>query len=452
MHCVRRVVPAPGRQRLLGMKRIVLSILVGVANANLFAATNSIVLTPALINQFAEEMRAHHPALAAARARTNAAVAGIGAVSTWDDPMLKLGAMASEERMRRDDGDIIYGIEQKLPLFGKAKAARAVATTELGIQLANESYQFQILRRELAKAVFQAALAERIVAIGEQDFAWVDLMTSTTEERYRSSVGRLTDVLQMQNERSKRAEQLETDRQNLAHARFVLNRMLGRELDSPWPSLELPEVSDAIAFSPSLVTYALRNEPKLRVMRAQIKQADASVDAARRSRFPEISAGIESRNYSGNAEWRQAEFALSFSLPFVNRSKYRAEVQRETAKREAAEFDARDYEQSIREEVHGLTIKINAARREAVLYRDQIIPRSEQALASAQAMLESSSGMVRDALEARRMLLEGRLMYARAVTEQYQMLSELVLCCGVGDLEALQMLKNNEPVAPLPKN
>ena len=40
------------------------------------------------------------------------------------------------------------------------------------------------------------------------------------------------------------------------------------------------------------------------------------------------------------------------------------------------------------------------------------------------------------------MLLEGKLMYARAVAEQYEMLSELVLCCGLGDLEALQMLNN----------
>jgi hypothetical protein len=43
-------------------------------------------------------------------------------------------------------------------------------------------------------------------------------------------------------------------------------------------------------------------------------------------------------------------------------------------------------------------------------------------------------------LDARRMLLEGRLMHARAVAEQYQMLSELVLCCGLGDMEALQMI------------
>jgi hypothetical protein len=48
--------------------------------------------------------------------------------------------------------------------------------------------------------------------------------------------------------------------------------------------------------------------------------------------------------------------------------------------------------------------------------------------------------MFRDLLDARRMLLDGRLMYVRAVSEQYQVLSDLVLCCGLGDLEALQMI------------
>jgi outer membrane protein TolC len=75
------------------------------------------------------------------------------------------------------------------------------------------------------------------------------------------------------------------------------------------------------------------------------------------------------------------------------------------------------------------------------LYRDEIIPRSEQALASAQAEWETGRGLFRDVLEAHRMLLDARLMEARAVSEQWQMLSELVLCCGLGDLEALLLLE-----------
>jgi hypothetical protein len=101
--------------------------------------------------------------------------------------------------------------------------------------------------------------------------------------------------------------------------------------------------------------------------------------------------------------------------------------------------------------VHQLTVKIDAARREAVLYRDQIIPRSQSALDSARSGWEANCNTFRDVLDARRMLLEGRLMQARAVAEQYQMLSELVLCCGLGDMEALQMIGAQPEVSPAEK-
>ena len=102
----------------------------------------------------------------------------------------------------------------------------------------------------------------------------------------------------------------------------------------------------------------------------------------------------------------------------------------------------------MREEVHQLTVKIDAARREALLYREQIIPRSQSALDSARSGWESNRSTFRDVLDARRMLLDGRLMYTRAVAEQYQMLSELVLCCGLGDMESLQMIGAQPEIAP----
>ena len=87
-----------------------------------------------------------------------------------------------------------------------------------------------------------------------------------------------------------------------------------------------------------------------------------------------------------------------------------------------------------------MTVRIDAARREALLYREQIIPRSEQALASARAAWENGRGPFRDLLDARRMLLDAHLMHARAVAGQYQQMSELVLACGLDSLEALETL------------
>lgn len=396
-------------------------------------------VTPEWVNQFTDELATNHPALHAARARTNAAAAGVQAVRTWEDPVVSIGGMAAERMMRREDGDLSYGVEQMLPLFSKPRAMRGMASAELAVEVSNEDYQFQTLRSEFAKALFRAALADETIAIEEQDLAWLDVTTKVVEEGYRSGSTRLMDVLTLQNEQSKRTEQLKTERDNRSHSIFTVNRLLNRQLSSNWPALRLPSVAGEVVYSERLTSYALKYEPKLKVMRAQIRQAESAVTVARKERWPEVNVGLQNRNYTGNGELRQTEFMLGFSIPFGNSSKYRAAIRREDEKRKAAEFDATDYQQAVREDVHMLTVKIDAARREALLYRDQIIPRSEQALASAEAMFQSG-GMLRDVLDARRMLLEGRLMYARAVAEQYEMLSELVLCCGLGDLEALQMI------------
>ena len=404
------------------------------------AETNSLTLTPVVVNQFAEEMRTNHPALLAAAARTNAAGAGINAVRTWEDPMIRLGAMAGDEMMRREDGDLMYGAEQKLPLWGKPERARRVARAELEVVTADADYRFQFLRSEFAKALFHTALAERVVVIGEQDLAFVQTMTETLDAKYRAGSATQVELLQVQNERAKRTTQLENDRGKLAHDWVALNRFLNRPLTNSWPALELPSIGAPVVYNERLVDFASKYEPKLRMMREQVRQAEAVVDATRRSRLPEVSLGLESRNYSGDGEWRQAEFALNFSLPLFNAKKYRADIRRDEAKVKSTEFEVADYELSVREEIHNLTVKIDAARREALLYRDEVLPRSESALESARASWESGRGTFRDVLDARRMLLDARLMFARAVSEQYQMLSELVLCCGLGDLEALEML------------
>jgi outer membrane protein TolC len=412
------------------------------------SATNVIRVTPAYVNELAEEMRGKHPALQAAWARTNAAAANVGTVRTWEDPMARLGGMVAREDMRASEGDVMYGVEQKLPLFGKPNLARQVARAELSTEAANAEYQFQVLRRELAKAVFRTALVDEVVVIGQQDLAWLDTITRTMEGKYRAGEASLVEVLQLQNERSKQATQLETERDRLTHERVSLNRMLNRSLLSPWPTLELPALAGQVRYSQKLVDFAMKYEPKIEMLRRQIKQAEATVAATRRQRLPDISAGLEARNYTGDGSFRQGILLFSMNVPWVNAGKYRSEIQRDEAKLKATELDLVDYELSVREEVHMLTVKIDAARREAVLYRDQIIPRSQTALDSARSGWEANRGTFRDVLDARRMLLDGRLMRARAVAEQYQMLSELVLCCGLGDMEALQMIGAQPEVSP----
>ncbi|MBI4326643.1 MAG: TolC family protein [Chloroflexi bacterium] len=418
------------------------------------AAANVVRITPTFVAQLAEEARTNNPALRAAAARVEAAQANSKAVRVWEDPMFMVGTVAASRSMRQDEGDVVYGVEQKLPLFRKPQLAKGVADAEAVTQKAALDYQFQMLRLEIARQLFKTALAGRTAGISQEDLDWLQTLVAATEERYRAGAGAQTDVLRMQNERSKRAQQLQTDLQQLEFERKMLNRLLNRDLAAPWPPLQLPSVAGPVFYNQRLINLTSQYEARLKVMRQEVKQAAAVAAQTRRQRWPDISLGAQGRQYSGTGDLREGMFTVTLNLPWVNAQKYRRDIERDEARLRAARLEVADYELFVPTEARRLTVQIDAARREAVLYRDEIIPRSELALASARSAWTANRGLFLDMMEARRMLLEARLGYARAVAQQYQMLSELALCCGVADLEALQMLgvqpdpaapKNNQP-------
>jgi outer membrane protein TolC len=404
--------------------------------------TNAVLLTPERLSEFAEEMRTNHPALRAVEARREAAVHATNAVRTWEDPQFKFGGFAasSEGVSLSEEGDLLYGLEQKLPLFGKARAARTAAATETAVEEARLVFQFQQLRRDLAKALYRKALADRVIELMAEDLVWVEAMVNTAVERYQAGTGTQFDVLRLQNEQARRGQQLRTEQLRKEHDEVALNRFLHRELRLSWPRLLLPPPAGALVYTSKLEEYAVRHEPKINLMEREIHQAEAAVAAARKARWPDVSTSIEGRQYSGDGGFREGAFTLTLTLPWVNRRGYSSDVARQQARLRATEFDASDYRLGVREEFHQVTVRIDAARREALLYADDIVPRSRLALENTHVNWQAGRGLLSDVLEARRMLVEGELANARAVTEQYQALAELVLCCGLGDLEALQNL------------
>jgi len=216
--------------------------------------------------------------------------------------------------------------------------------------------------------------------------------------------------------------------------------LLHRELQAPLPRLLLPTVARAISYNPQLVDLASRFEPRLRLMEKETKQAEAALKAARKSRLPDVSAGIEGRQYSGDGGFREGTFLVSLSLPWLNRKAYRSEVARTEERLRASELEATDYRLTVQQEVHQLTVAIEAARREALLYADEILPRARLAVETASNSWQINQGPLTDLLEARRILLETQENHTRALTQQYQAMSELVLCCGLGDLQALEAI------------
>src|SRR3989441_1901646 len=412
--------------------------------------TNAVVISTAFINRLVAEARTNNPSLKAADSRVRSSALNAEAVRTWEDPMAMFGGSVYSSRGfdPSEDGNLAYGVEQKLPLWGRPKLARRVAQAETSMREAEVGYRARQLRGEIAKALVVTALAERVVEIGEQDVAWLQATEKATDNKYRAGQAVVADTLQIQNEVAKRKDALRTDRRRLAHERFALNRLLNREVSSTWPSLKLPRVAPAVPLSAKLLSLALQNEPKLKLLDQEIKQAAASAELTRKTRLPDVSLGVEGRQYSGDGEFRSGMFTIRFSLPFANRDKYQKDYERDKERQKSAEQEREDQVLMVREELHHLAVGIEATRREALLQGDEITTRAAQALTSRLSEWEGGRGAFRDVLDARRMLLESELMSARATAEEHRMLAEMLLWTGLENLEALVALANEPALLP----
>jgi outer membrane protein TolC len=409
-------------------------------------STQRVVLTTELLNQYAEEARTNNAALWAARARIKAAEENARSIPLWRDPELMAGGMGAETMMRMEDGDIIYGAEQMLPVFGKEKAARAAARAEVPVEEAELEYRFQTLRKDLTAALLKAVLADEILVLSQQDLRWLETLETSVEQRYGVGDATQVDVLRVQNERSRRAEQIRNEENERDAAYAMVNRLLNRNIISAWPRMELPEVFPAVPLSSRLLEMATRFDPRVAMMRKRREQAEAMVHSTRKEKRPDLSAAVEARQYSRSGEGRSTEVLLKMSLPWFNQGKYKAAIRRDEARVEQIDYEIEDYTYELRTEIHHLVARIDNARREALLYRGEIIPRSEQALRSAESAWQASRDAFRDVLEARRMLLEARTMYFKAVADQHMALTELITCCGISDLESLEAVaKPQEP-------
>ncbi len=420
------------------------SLLNGWASADVKPAgeTNAVVITTAYIDRLVAEARTNNPSLKAADSRVRSAALNAEAVRTWEDPIAMVGGSVYSSRGFRpsEDGNLAYGLEQKLPLWGRPRLARGVADAETSVRQAEVSYRAARLRSEITRALLMAALAERVVEIGEQDLAWVEAAAEATDNRYRAGQAAVADTLQIQNELATRRDTLRSDHLRLAHEYFTLNRLLNREMNSTWPTLRLPEVAPAIPLSNKLLSLSLENDPKLKVLDQEMKRAAVSTKLTRTTRWPDVSLGVEGRQYSGDGDFRSGLFTLRFSLPWANGEKYRKDYERDREKQVSVEQEREDEVLMVREELHHLTVGIESMRREALLHTGEISPRATQALTSRLSEWETGKATFRDVLDARRMWLESQLTATRAAAEEHQMLAEMLLWTGLENLEALSPL------------
>lgn len=396
------------------------------------------VVDAALIARLGGEMRTAHPALRALQARVESARHAAEGTRRWADPMATAGGAAYRDAaMARENGDLIYGVQQTLPVMGKEKAARAVAGTELAAAETRLESRFAELRRDLAVALVNAAYEREAVGFIRSDLAWLDAREATARARLASGREPLAQLLMLENERARMRVELTNALTRLDDAHAAVRRALGRTNDVAAGEFVLPPVGGEIVADDRLVRIAEAADPSVRNLRAEGRVSAATLKATRRSARPDLSLGVQGYQFTGDGGFAQGMFTVSMNLPWFNRANYRRDVRRDEAKVEANRLEESDAASEVRRVVHRLVAELASARRTALLYRDDIRPRTTTTLRAIEASWMPGGSELRDLLETRRQLVEADRQAARATADYWAAVHELLLCCGLDDLESL---------------
>lgn len=419
---------------------------------------NQVRLSAAVIDGLVDQMRTNHPALQAQASRIRAAGYAADGVRTWADPMLSFGGTVSDGARGpglREDGNLVYELEQPLPLFGKASAARTAARRETEAEQARAEVTLQALRRDISKQLITLAAQEEAIALGRDDLAWLETAVTVAVEQQRAGNGSATAVLRLQTELARRKDSLLSEARRREHSIAAINRQLQRDLHHPLPVYGLPEIASPVAYSAGLVQQALRAEPRLVALAAELRAAHAQSEMSRKSRLPEVGGFVEGRQYSGDGGFREATVGVKLSLPWFNGGRYRSDFNRDRARADSVRFESEHAARMLREELHRLVVELDAARREALLHRDEILPRAKVIFETVRTQWLNGQLPLVETLEARRQWIDASDRLVRATAAQHELLSELVLAGGFPTaVEAEKFLRVNaagaEPGTTLP--
>src|SRR5215831_2104507 len=96
---------------------------------------DSVVITSAYVSRLITEARTNNPALRAADSKVRSASLSAESIRTWEDPNALFGGSVYSDKGFKpsEDGDLAYGVEQKLPLWNRPKLARDVARAEVSM-------------------------------------------------------------------------------------------------------------------------------------------------------------------------------------------------------------------------------------------------------------------------------------------------------------------------------
>lgn len=385
---------------------------------------NPAVITDAFLETVRTEARESHPSVAAARQMAAAAEAGIRAVRLWEDPMVGVGYMTGDEELMMLQGDWSVSAQVPLPRVKLYEAKKARARDERNIAESEAGEVAVGIETLAAQTAIELAMLDEMVRIERAELAWLENMAKNALERLKDPSSNASESLRIEAELARERQKIDSLQRLRERSSRQLAILLGKNEQTRWPQMALPETAPRAPGLPRDIKPALLRNPKVRTSLRASEAARHDADIARREAGPVVSVGADSGFFSGSG-YKQTTVGVQVSLPWFNGSAYRASSERARKQWAASEKKTEGLLRDMEFEAVASATEAANAFHQARTLRDEVIPRARDAAESLEGAWISSRATVIESLEARKALLEVRAEERRLTAEGWGALEKL---------------------------
>jgi outer membrane protein TolC len=351
--------------------------------------------------------------LAAQRASADASASLAATADQNPDPKLILGVenapvTGADKWSLTADGMTMrrIGVMQDFVRGEKRELMGVRAQAEARREAALVDMQASELRREVAMAWLERHYAERSLALVDGLMAEADLqLAGTTAQLAAGKMGAADPVMARSQRASLADRRLEIERM-VRRAQARLSRWLGE--DAMRATAGDPDIS-ILPRSVASLTTDLENHPQLAMFAPMTAAAEAEAKLATIATKPDYSVEL-SYGARGSAYSDMVSLMFRMDLPVFSGSRQEPAAAAKAKQAEQARAQAEEARRRYEAEVRAALVDYDIARARVERNEKEIVPLAEERARTVLAAYEGGRADLNAVLEARRMLLESRLM------------------------------------------
>ena len=375
----------------------------------------------------------NNPAIKETGNRWRAAIQRVRQANAWDDPRI-----AGESKMHRYVDvppnafmDQSLAIEQLIPITGKNLVRGRIAGAE-ALAAFEEARRIQL--DVIAKArgtYFQLANAYDQLEINSKNLTSLKQIADISRSRYEAGLESAANVLVAETDYSKLQEARRDLERNLSDAQSQLNALMNRDAFAALGTPVGASIDHAHLSATSLRPVTLAQRPEVQMARAKIDGEKSKLQLAHRAWIPDPALMVKGQRYNEAAEAvSELDAGVSFTIPWVNPSKYSAGVREARANLAAAEQGLEREQKEALRLLRDQLAKIETFHHHVELFSDKLVPQAQQAFEATRLSYESGKTTFLDWISAQRNLRDIEAMGRDHLTHYQIAIAELEAVIG----------------------